>query len=114
MNRIVLAAIAGLVAGPALGDATAMCMDGKDGREEVCTCATDALAETASEDDRRLYDEIGTLYLANMEDGTDRGTAWTSAMQKVAADEGVGTTSLMVRMNAVGKAHRAAMKACRE
>lgn len=101
-----------LAAGPALADATAMCMDTKDADAAVCDCATEALADSASKEDRGLYDRIGTLYLAKMEEGASRGAAWTEALDEVAAENGIGSTGLLTRMNAVGKAHRAAMKSC--
>ncbi len=96
---------------PAIADTTAMCVDtGKT--EEVCTCATEALAEAVSEEDAARYSAIGTLFVANREAGQGWVEAWDAAVAGIAEEAGVRANELQKAMNPVGKAHREAKKGC--
>lgn len=106
------AMLAALAAQGALADATAMCLDMGGTTEAQCACATEALAGIVGEEEAALYDAVGTRYLANLASGQGMGDAWDAAIAETAADNGLGRTALLTRMNDAGKAHRGAIAAC--
>ncbi|MBV7378141.1 hypothetical protein [Maritimibacter dapengensis] len=110
MKRLILAAA--LLPVPAFADATSMCLDRPNMTDDVCACATDALALAVSEEDRALYDAIGTLYLPEKAAGTPFADAWDMAVDAVAAENGTTRSALQRKMNPVGRAHRDAIEAC--
>ncbi len=108
-SPLALAALA-LTALPALADTTAMCLERNS--EEVCSCATEALATAVSEEDAAHYDAIGTLFITNREAGQGWVDAWDAAVAGVAEQTGMQASALQRAMNPVGKAHQEAIKGC--
>jgi hypothetical protein len=100
-------------AGAASADATAMCLDDDDNSAARCACATEALAAEVGAEDAGFYDMVGTRYLANRKDEQGMAESWDAAIVDTAAEAGIGSIALLTRMNAVGTAHRSAIKACR-
>jgi hypothetical protein len=80
---------------------------------EECACASEALLAEIGADDYALYESIGTDYVARMAGGEQRAAAWTAASAAVAAGAGISATELMDRTNVIGRAHRAAIDACK-
>lgn len=114
MKRMLAGAmLAGLAAGGALADATAMCLEMGGTTEAQCACATEALAGIVGAEDAALYGAVGTRHLANRAAGQGMGDAWDAAIAETAAEAGLGRTALLGRMNDAGKAHRGAVAACR-
>lgn len=111
MTRI-LAALLAVAPLAARADATGMCLDMSATTEAQCACATDALGAEIGADDLALYDTVGTIYRAAKAQGAGMVAAWDGAIAEVAAAQGLGTRALLTRMNAAGKAHRAAIDAC--
>ncbi|MGA9253711.1 MAG: hypothetical protein WBV71_14845 [Roseobacter sp.] len=99
-------------AGQALADAQAMCLEGDGATEAQCSCATAALAQEVGVDEAGLYDQVGTLYLANKVAGQSMGDAWDAAIAEVAGRARLGRTALLTRMNSAGRIHRDAIKSC--
>lgn len=93
-------------------DAMNMCLEMQGATEATCTCASEKLTAEVGAKDAKLYDAVGTRYLANKEAGQGMGDAWDVAVAETAAEAGLGRTALLSRMNAIGKAHRAAIKGC--
>ncbi|KAA9131530.1 hypothetical protein F3N42_09440 [Marinihelvus fidelis] len=89
---------------------TAMCLDRYDA--DACACASKALRGEVSAEDFELYDAIGADYMERLEAGEDMSAAWSAASDTQAERLGVKTSGLLKRTNAIGRAHRAAIKAC--
>lgn len=103
-----------IVAGPAAAaDTTTLCLDKSGVDEAQCTCATEALTEEIGEEDAELYNAVAVLYIDGKANGQDMGAAWDAAIETVAMQSEVDQTDLLERMNAAGKAHRAAIKDCK-
>ncbi len=77
-----------------------------------CTCATSALLEAVSLSDTEFYSEIAAAYVAKHEGGVSLVAAWDAAVAEVSEKSGLAPTELQKLMNPVGRAHRAAIKAC--
>lgn len=96
----------------AAADAMNMCLEMQGATKATCTCASEKLTAEVGAEDAKLYDAVGTRYLANKEAGQSMGDAWDAAIAETAAEAGLGRTALLNRMNTAGKAHRAAIKGC--
>lgn len=100
-------------AGPVVAaDTTTMCLDRTGTTEAQCTCATKALKEEIGEEDAERYNAVAVLYIDGKANGQDMGAAWDAAVETVAMQNEMDETELRERMNAAGKAHRAAIKDC--
>lgn len=103
----------------ALSPLAAAAQDAVDGmcREtasaEVCACATEALRNEASGEDYALYQDVAAAYLSRMQAGEGRIAAWDGATAAAASARGTTPASLQAQLNAIGRAHRSAIAACR-
>jgi hypothetical protein len=79
--------------------------------EDACTCATAALAEEIDAADYELYDAIGLAFRDEYAAGAEYVAAWDAAAATVMQEMGAGG-SLTGRTNAIGRAHRDAVRAC--
>lgn len=90
---------------------TGMCLD--SGISVIgCNCSNEKLALKVTPEQFELYNEVGVEYRKLQQQGMDRVDAWDAAVKKSAKKRGVGTTAILKDTNAVGRAHRDAMKAC--
>jgi hypothetical protein len=108
-------AAASLVATTALplladGGVTAMCLALSD--EAACSCATERLRQDVGAEDFAVYDTIGVDYTSRRAGGEAMADAWEAASGTVAAEIGLSTSELRQRTNAVGRAHRDAIRGC--
>jgi hypothetical protein len=96
---------------PAAADdpVTGMCLYYNEGEEEACACAAERFREAEAQADR--YAAIASAFLAG-DAALSTADRWQQAVEAAAAAEGVSMTSLLAQSNALGKAHREAMKAC--
>jgi hypothetical protein len=110
------AALAALLAAlPALAAAQepdALCMALADTDAAQCECAAGRFTDAVGRDDAALYEAVTTVYFARRQEGAGDADAWDAAVGEVAREAGVGKVALLQRMNAAGKAHRAAIRAC--
>jgi hypothetical protein len=81
--------------------------------DEVCACAAKQLKSDVGDDDYELYAAVGAAYIANQASGMQAGDAWDAAVKAESGRHGLGFTDTLNRTNAIGKAHRKAMKACK-
>lgn len=79
---------------------------------KICACAAGQLKSDVGDDDYSLYEAVGAAYLANQASGMKMEEAWDAAVRAEASRRGVGFFDILGRTNAVGKAHRKAIKAC--
>ena len=112
MKTAKLAALLLLIPLAGHADATSMCLQIAGTTESQCDCASEALDAEIGDGEAALYDATGTRYLANRAAGQGMGDAWDAAIAETAAENGMGATELLSRMNDVGKAHRAAIGSC--
>jgi hypothetical protein len=105
---LVLVAV-NLWAGVSLADSvTAMCSKSED----VCSCATKQLRSSVSDEDYKTYENVGASYLAHKAEGIGMADAWDAAVKEEAGKQGKAFSALMKETNALGKAHRKAIKEC--
>jgi hypothetical protein len=130
MNRLanfVLLAGVGILSGCGGGDAgttqttisnnsiTALCVSYGDERA-FCECATEKFR--ASNEDADTYAAIAARFLADTENGRSIADRWQDAVDVVLADYSSKTTGLerttdrLKLSNALGRAHREAIKSC--
>lgn len=79
--------------------------------EEACTCATEALAQAIDAEDFALYDAIGLAFGDERAAGAAYVPAWDAASAAVGQTMAAGG-NLTSRTNAIGRAHRDAIRAC--
>ncbi|MFX0545266.1 hypothetical protein ACEWPL_006930 [Roseovarius sp. S1116L3] len=101
-----------LYGGAASADGMAMCLDKSGTTQAQCACAESALTQEIGAEEAEVYDRVGTRYLESRAAGQSMGDAWDAAIAANAAEIGTGRIALLIRMNAAGKAHRDAIKAC--
>lgn len=82
---------------------TGMCLDaGKT--PDICECASTTLYDEIGDDAYVIYERVGSAYLADMAQGTDRADAWMAAIEAENLE--------LATSNTYGKAHRDAMNGC--
>lgn len=79
---------------------------------EICVCAAQQLKSGINEGDYGLYEAVGAAYIANQASGMNMGDAWDAAINTESSKRGLGFSEALSKTNAIGKAHRKAMKAC--
>ena len=79
---------------------------------EICACAAGQLKSDVGDDDYGLYEAVGSAYIANQAAGMSMGDAWDAAVKAESNQRGSGFTETLGKTNAIGKAHRKAIKAC--
>ena len=101
-----------IAAGPALGDATALCVERATASRAQCDCATQSLRDAVDPETLALFDAVAGSALRFRADGLSRRLAWEEGIVAVATERGLGITDLLNRMNPVDRTHRAAIEAC--
>lgn len=91
--------------------ATRMCLE-RDS-QAVCDCAAAALQQQISAEDYALYGSVGNRYMDRMQRGAERVDAWKGASEAIATETKADMDAQMQRTNDIGRAHGAAIKACR-
>lgn len=79
---------------------------------EICTCSAKQLKSEVGDDDYALYEAVGAAYIANQASGMKMGDAWDAAVEAESGPSGMGFSEALTKTNAIGKAHRKAIKAC--
>jgi hypothetical protein len=79
---------------------------------EICACSAKQLQSEVGENDYALYEAVGAAYLANQASGMKMGDAWDAAVDAESGPRGLGFSEALTKTNAIGKAHRKAIKAC--
>ena len=80
--------------------------------DKICACAASQLKNEVGADDYALYEAIGADYIANQSKGMGMGDAWDAAVKVEATKRGSSSTKILSKTNAIGKAHRKAIKTC--
>lgn len=78
----------------------------------ICDCATEALSQQLPTDAFAVYNDIGLLAIPLIENGTDMGDAYDSAIAETAIRLGIGYLVALQTSNAAGRAHRDAISSC--
>ncbi|MEM9782017.1 MAG: hypothetical protein AAF899_06045 [Pseudomonadota bacterium] len=92
----------------------AMCMARGIDDHTVCVCAEEKLVGVIGDESLLLYAAVGTAFVGDMKKGMDMGLSWDMAIDHVSANQGIGRTPLLERMNRAGRDHRIAIRQCRE
>jgi hypothetical protein len=80
--------------------------------DEICACTARKLKSEVGNDKYDLYETIGVAYMANLIKGMNRGDAWDAAVRAESNKRGTDFAELLMQTNAIGQAHRKAMKSC--
>ncbi|MCI4664857.1 MAG: hypothetical protein MRY74_09060 [Neomegalonema sp.] len=80
--------------------------------EAVCKCASDQLKVLANPADYELYSKTAGEFLILSSSGMKDGKAWKEAIAKVAAETGMATNVIRMRIGSVSRSHRSAMGGC--
>jgi len=98
-----------IIAGSANADPVeGMCKESS----EICACSAKQLKSEIGGDDYELYEAVGAAYIANQASGMNMGDAWDDAVEAESGPRGMGFSEALAKTNAIGKAHRKAIKAC--
>ncbi|MBF9032580.1 hypothetical protein HKCCE3408_19445 [Rhodobacterales bacterium HKCCE3408] len=111
ISTIMLLAAGAVVAEEHTDGVTAQCLY-YDNAEDVCACATETLAGGEAAEDIALYGAIGEAALSRRAEGADFMTAFTEAIDEVAASEGMSATALSTLNTRIAQAHRDAIGHC--
>ena len=110
-SSVIMSVVMALITTSAIADSVEdMCKKSSD----ICACAARQLKTEVGDDDYRLYEAIGSAYIANQTAGMSMGDAWDAAVKAESNQRGSGFSETLSKTNAIGKAHRKAMKACAE
>ena len=110
-NSVSMIVVMALVTTSAIADSVKdMCKKSS----EICACAARQLKSDVGADDYRLYEAVGSAYIANQTEGMNMGDAWDAAVKAESNQRGSGFSETLSKTNAIGKTHRKAMRACAE
>lgn len=78
----------------------------------ICECAASQFRKDAGDSSYGLYQEVGAAYIVNQAAGMGMGDAWDAAVRAEAKKRGESFSAVLKQTNALGKAHRKAIKNC--
>lgn len=79
---------------------------------KICECAASQFRKDAGDSSYGLYQAVGAAYIVNQTAGMGMGDAWDAAVRAEAKKRGESFSAVLKQTNALGKAHRKAIKNC--
>ncbi|NNJ98601.1 MAG: hypothetical protein HKP12_15745 [Gammaproteobacteria bacterium] len=110
-NSVSMSVVLASIASAAIADSVEdMCKKSS----EICSCAARQLKSDVGDADYGLYEAVGSAYIASQATGMSMGDAWDAAVKAESNQRGSGFGETLSKTNAIGKAHRKAIRACAE
>ena len=100
--------VAGLTGVASADSVVSMCKN----TDDVCKCASARLKADAGDETYALYEAIGAAFLTNRSGGMGMGDAWDAAVKAESTKRAASFVETMQQTNAIGQAHRKAIKCC--